>query len=107
MAFFNRVILVGNLVTDPTMKYLPNQTPVTEFRLAVNRKYKTASGEMKDEAMFIDCSIFGPGADTINRWCTKGKPILVEGRLKYDTWEDKQGGGKRSKHSVVVEHFQF
>src|SRR5215213_1328157 len=107
MANFNRVILVGNLTRDPQMKYLPSQMAVTEFGLAVNHKYKTKSGEQKEEVLFVDCSIFGAGAEIINKYCQKGKQLLVEGRLKYDTWEDKQGGGKRSKHSVVVDNFQF
>src|SRR4051794_22625113 len=108
MANFNKVILAGNLVTDVQYKMLPSsQTAVAEFRMAVNRKYKTQSGEQRDEAMFIDCTVFGASAETVRKFCQKGKPLLVEGRLKYDTWEDKQGGGKRSKHSVVVENFQF
>jgi single-strand DNA-binding protein len=107
MANYNKVILVGNLTRDPQMKYLPSQMPVTEFGLAVNHKYKTKTGEQKEEVLFIDCAIFGAGAEVINKWCQKGKQLLVEGRLKYDTWEDKQGGGKRSKHSVVVDTFQF
>ena len=108
MANFNKVILAGNLVTDVQYKMLPSsQTAVAEFRMAVNRKYKTQSGEQRDEAMFIDCTVFGASAETVRKFCTKGKPLLVEGRLKYDTWEDKQGGGKRSKHSVVVDNFQF
>ena len=107
MANYNRIILVGNLTRDPQMKYLPSQMAVTEFGLAVNHKYKTKSGEQKEEVLFIDCAIFGAGAEVINKYCQKGKQLLVEGRLKYDTWEDKQGGGKRSKHSVVVDTFQF
>ena len=107
MANYNKVILVGNLTRDPQMKYLPSQMAVTEFGLAVNHKYKTKSGEQKEEVLFVDCSIFGSGAEIINKYCQKGKQLLVEGRLKYDTWEDKQGGGKRSKHSVVVDTFQF
>src|SRR6266480_6008116 len=78
-----------------------------DFGLAVNHKFRTKTGEDREEVCFIDCSCFGKGAEIINQYCQKGKPILVEGRLKYDTWEDKQGGGKRSKHSVVVDNFQF
>ncbi len=107
MANFNKIVLVGNLTRDPQMKYLPSQMAVTEFGLAVNHKYKTKSGESKEEVLFIECSIFGQGAEIINKYCQKGKQLLVEGRLKFDTWEDKQGGGKRSKHSVFVENFQF
>jgi len=105
MANFNKVILAGNLCTDVQYKLLPSQTPVAEFRLAVNRKYKTAAGEQRDEALFVDCTVFGPSAENVRKFCQKGKPLLVEGRLKYDTWESE--GHKRSKHSVVVESFQF
>jgi single-strand DNA-binding protein len=107
MANFNRIILVGNLTRDPQLKYLPSQMAVVEFGLAVNHKFRTKDGQDREEVLFIDCSCFGKGADVINRYCQKGKPLLVEGRLKYDTWEDKQGGGKRSKHSVVVDNFQL
>src|SRR5688500_8346839 len=107
MANYNKVILVGNLTRDPQMKYLPSQMAVVDFGLAVNLRDKTKSGEDREEVCFIDCSAFGRGAEVINQYCQKGRPLLVEGRLKYDTWEDKQGGGKRSKHSVVVEDFQL
>jgi single-strand DNA-binding protein len=107
MANFNKIILVGNLTRDPQLKYLPSQMAVVDFGLAVNHKFRTKTGEDREEVCFIDCSCFGKGAEIINQYCQKGKPILVEGRLKYDTWEDKQGGGKRSKHSVVVDNFQF
>jgi single-strand DNA-binding protein len=107
MANYNRIVLVGNLTRDPQLKYLPNQTPVVEFGLAVNHKYRTRDGQDREEVLFIECSCFGKSAETINTYCQKGKQLLVEGRLKYDTWEDKQGGGKRSKHSVFVENFQF
>ncbi len=89
------------------MRYLPSQQPVTDFGLACNRKFKTASGEQREEVLFVDCSAFGRTAEIINQYCTKGKPIFVEGRLKYETWEDKNGGGKRHKISVQVENFSF
>jgi single-strand DNA-binding protein len=107
MANYNRIILVGNLTRDPQLKYLPSQTQVVEFGLAVNHKYRTKDGQDREEVMFIDCSCFGKGAEIINTYCQKGKQLLVEGRLKLDTWEDKQGGGKRSKHTVFVENFQL
>ena len=107
MANFNRIILVGNLTRDPQLKYLPSQAAVAEFGLAVNHKYRTKDGQEREEVLFIDCSCFGRGGEVINQYCRKGSSILIEGRLKYDTWEDKQGGGKRSKHSVFVENFKF
>jgi single-strand DNA-binding protein len=107
MASFNRVLLMGNLTRDPQLRYLPSQTAVVEFGVACNRRYKTANGEDRDETTFVDCSAWGKTGELINQYFQKGKPIFIEGRLKYDQWEDKQGGGKRSKLTVVVENFQF
>ena len=107
MANVNRVILIGNLTRDPQLKYLPSQMAVTEFALAINHKYKTASGEQRDEVCFIECTAFGKTGETINQYCQKGRQLYVEGRLKFDSWEDKNGGGKRSRHTVVVDNFQF
>ncbi len=107
MASFNRVLLLGNLTRDPQLKYLPSQTPVVEFGLAMNRKFKTGTGEEREEVCFVDCSAFGRIAEVINQYCQKGRPIFIEGRLKLDQWEDKQGGGKRSKLTVVVENMQL
>jgi single-strand DNA-binding protein len=107
MANFNQVILMGNLTRDPQVRFTAQQQQVCDFGIAVNRKYRLQSGEEREEVMFVDCSAWGKTAENINRFFTKGKPIFIIGRLKLDTWEDKQGGGKRSKHSVVVETFQF
>ena len=107
MANFNRVMLMGNLTRDPQVKFLPSQMQVAEFGLACNRKFKTAAGEDREEVTFVDITAFGKQAELIAQYCTKGKPIFIEGRLKYDQWEDKNGGGKRTKLTVVVENFQF
>jgi len=107
MSSFNKVMLMGNLTRDPQMKQLPSNSVVAEFGLATTRRYRTAGGEDREETAFVDCSAFGRQAEVINQFCKKGKPIFVEGRLKYDTWDDKQSGAKRSKLSVVVENFQF
>ena len=107
MASFNKVMLMGNLTRDPQMRYLPNQTAVADFGLACNRRWRTPAGEDKEEVLFVDCTAWGKQAETINQYCQKGKPIFIEGRLKYDTWEDKNGGGKRHKITVVVEEFRF
>jgi single-strand DNA-binding protein len=107
MANVNRVILIGNLTRDPQLKYLPSQTAVAEFGLATNRKFKSATGEDREEVCFVDCTAFGRSAEVINQYCQKGKQLYIEGRLKFDSWEDKQGGGKRSKLTVVIENFQF
>src|SRR5438876_1868732 len=92
MANYNRIILVGNLTRDPQLRYLPSQMAVVDFGLAVNHKFKTKTGEDRDEVLFIDCSCFGRGAEVINQYCQKGKQLLVDGRLKLDTWDDKQTG---------------
>jgi single-strand DNA-binding protein len=110
MPAFNRVTLIGNLTRDPETRQLPghrdSSLTVTEFGLAVNRRFKTAGGEDREDTLYIDCSAFGKVADTIDQYARKGRLLLVEGRLKYETWEDRSGG-KRSKISVVVENFQF
>jgi single-strand DNA-binding protein len=107
MASFNKVFLMGNLTRDPQLKYLPSQTAVVEFGVACNRKFRTQAGEDREEVTFVDVSAFGKTAEVINQYFQKGKPIFIEGRLKYDSWEDKQGGGKRSKITVQIENFQF
>ena len=112
MPSFNRVMLMGNLTRDPQLKHLPSNVVVAEFGLACNRRYRTAAGEDRDEVAFVECAAFGRQAETIGQYCTRGKPLFVEGRLKYETWEakggdDKQTGGKRSRLSVIVENFQF
>ena len=107
MASFNKVLLMGNLTRDPQLKYLPSQTAVCEFGIASNRKFRTGSGEDREEVLFVDCTAFGRQGEVINQYCTKGKPIFIEGRLKYDSWDDRNGGGKRSKLTVVVDNFQF
>jgi single-strand DNA-binding protein len=107
MASVNKVILIGNLTRDPQLKYLPSQTALVEFGIACNRKFKGQGGEQREEVTFIDVSAFGKQAEVLNQYVQKGSPIYIEGRLKYDSWEDKNGGGKRHKLTVVVEEFQF
>ena len=107
MPSVNKVIIVGNLTRDPVTKQLPTQSMVTEFGLAMNRKFKAPDGEDREEVCFVDCAAFGRQAEVIQKYCKKGKSLYVEGRLRYDSWEDKGGHGKRSKLTVVVENFQF
>jgi single-strand DNA-binding protein len=106
MSNFNKVLLMGNLTRDPRLSYLPSQTAVIEFGLAVNRKWRSKEGEDKSEVCFVDCQAFGRTAENINKYLNKGDPLFVEGRLKFDSWT-AQDGSKRSKHRVVVENFQF
>lgn len=106
MGSFNKVILMGNLTRDPQLKYLPSNTAVCEFGLAVNHRWRDREGNQRDEVCFVDVSAFGRQGETINQYLSKGQPILVEGRLKFDTWT-AQDGTKRSKHGVVLDRFTF
>jgi len=107
MASFNKVILAGNLVADPELRYTPKGTAVCKIRIAINRVYTTDSGEKKEDVTFVDIDAFARQAEVISQYLKKGRPILVEGRLRYETWEDKQTNQKRSKLGVVLESFQF
>jgi len=106
MAGFNKVFLMGNLTRDPQLSYLPSQTAVVDFGLAVNRRWTSRDGEKKEDTCFVDCRAFGPQAETINKYMNKGRPILVEGRLTFESWTS-QDGTKRSRHRVTVESFHF
>ena len=108
MAGYNKVVLVGNLTRDPELRYTPKGTAIAKLGLAVNRSWRdSASGELKEEVTFIDVDAFGKQAETLGQYMKKGSPILIEGRLKLDSWEDKQTNQKRSKLGVVLEGFQF
>ncbi|MCK5472476.1 MAG: single-stranded DNA-binding protein, partial [Planctomycetes bacterium] len=96
MANLNKVMLMGNLTRDPQLSYLPSQTAVVEFGLAMNRKWKGQDGQMKEETCFVDCRAFGKLAENINKYLSKGRPLFVEGRLTFDSWT-AQDGSKRSK----------
>ncbi len=106
MASYNKVILVGNLTRDPQITYTAPKRAVTNFGIAVNRIRKDRDGSQRDETCFVDCVAFGKNAELLNQYLTKGKAVLVEGRLQQHTWETKEGA-KRSKHEIVVEHFEF
>ncbi len=106
MASYNKVILIGNLTRDPQLSYLPNQTPVCEFGIAVNRRWRDRDGQQREDVCFIDCNAFGKQAETLNQYMSKGRQLLVEGQLQFDQWESPEGQ-KRSKHRVRVMSFQF
>ena len=107
MASFNKVIMAGNLTRDPQLSYLPSQTPVVEFGLAVNRRWTDRQTNQQHESVcFVDCRSYGRQAEVINQYMRKGGSILIEGRLELDTWEGKDGT-RRSKHRIFVEHFTF
>lgn len=107
MANFNKVILAGNLTRDPELRYTPQGTAIAEIGIAINRAWKTPAGESREEVTFVDVAAYGRTAEVIGQYLKKGRPILIEGRLKLDTWEDKQTGQKKSKLRVVCENFQF
>ena len=106
MANFNKVLLLGNLTRDPQLSYLPSQTAVVDFGLAVNRKWKGQDGTMKDETCFVDCRAFGKFAENLNKFCKKGNQLFIEGRLTFNSWTAKDGS-KHSKHRITVEYFQL
>ena len=103
---YNKVILVGNLTRDPELRYLPSGSAICNAGIATNRRFKNQMGEQKEEVCFIDISLFGRTAEIANQYLKKGSKILVEGRLKLDTWTD-QNGAKKSKHSVTVDNLQM
>jgi single-strand DNA-binding protein len=107
MANFNKVILAGNLTRDPEMRYTPKGMAIASFGLAINRRWTSETGEQREEVTFVDIDAFGKQAETISQYCKKGRPLLVEGRLKFDQWDDKQTGQKRSKLRVVLDTFSF
>ena len=107
MADFNKVMLMGRLTRDPEMRYTPSGMAVAKVGLAVGRRYfNKNTQETVEESTFVDCEAWGKQAETINQYMRKGRPIFIEGRLKFDTWESREGQ-KRSKLSVVIEQFQF
>ena len=107
MASYNKVILMGNLTRDPELKYLPSGTAVATLGLAVSRTYTDRqSGERKEEVCFVDLETFGRTAETMSEYLQKGRPVHIEGRLRYRTWETDDGQ-RRGKHDIFVERFTF
>jgi single-strand DNA-binding protein len=106
MANLNRVFLMGNLTRDIELRNTSSNLAIAKFGLAVNRRWRTPEGEDREEVTFVDCDAFGRTAETLAKYLSKGRPVFIEGRLKLDQWEDKEGN-KRSKLGVVVETFQF
>ncbi len=106
MASFNKVILMGNLTRDPELSYTASSTAICKFGLAVNRKWRGADGNQRDDTCFVDCTAFGKAGETLNQYMKKGNPLLVDGRLQFSKWTGKDGQN-RSKLEVVVENFQF
>ena len=108
MSSYNKVLLMGNLTRDVELRYTAGNVAIAKLGLAVNDRYKDRnSGEWVDRANFIDCTAFGRTAEVINQYFQKGRPIFVEGKLRWDSWEDKQSGQKRSKLEVIIDSFEF
>jgi len=106
MASYNKVLIMGNLTRDPELKQTPNNQSVAQIGIAMNRKFKDRDGNMREEVTFVDCEAWGRTAEVMAQYLSKGKPVFVEGRLKLDQWQDKEGNN-RSKLKVVIESFQF
>lgn len=107
MPSLNKVLLMGNLTRDPELRVTPKGTPICQFSLAINRQFKMESGESREEVIYVDIEAWGKQGETIAKYCTKGRPLYVEGRLRLDQWEDKNTKEKRSRMKVVLEQFQF
>ncbi|TVQ62750.1 MAG: single-stranded DNA-binding protein [Phycisphaerales bacterium] len=103
---FNRVFLMGNLTRDPELRHTPSSMAVANIGLAVNRRFRDSAGNNQEETTFVDCEAWGRTAEVMCQYLAKGRPVFVEGRLKLDQWQDKEGGN-RSKLKVVIENFQF
>lgn len=103
---FNKVYLMGNLTRDVEIRHTSGNNAVGNFGIATNRKFKTQSGEQREEVTFVDCEAWGRTAEVMSQYLAKGRPVFIEGRLKLDQWEGKDGS-KQSKLRVVVENFQF
>ncbi|MBA3591750.1 single-stranded DNA-binding protein [Methylibium sp.] len=102
----NRVFLIGNCTRDPQVKMISGDRAVANFGLAINERWKDKDGQQKESTVFVDCEAWGRTAELVGQYVIKGKPLFVEGKLKLDTWDDKDGG-KRSKLKVVVDSVQF
>src|SRR5476649_1856635 len=102
----NRVMLAGNLTRDPQVRFFANERAVANFGLAINHRYKTKEGEQKEDTTFVDIEAWGRTAELVGQYLTKGRACYVEGRLKLDSWDDKDGQ-KRSKLKVVADTIQF
>ena len=107
MRGFSKAIIAGNLTRDPEMRTTPSGASVCSFSVAVNRRFRTASGENQESTSFIDCTAWGRTGETISQYMHKGSPILVSGRLDQRSWDDKNTGQKRSRVEIVVEDFNF
>ena len=107
MASYNKIILVGNLTRNPETNQLPSGLSVTTLGLATNHRYKTSSGEQRDEVCFVDITVWGKQGENCSQYLSMGSSVLVEGRLRQESWDDKETGQKRHRHSVVADVVRF
>lgn len=107
MSSYNNLTLLGNTTRDPEIRYSSKGTAITQLSLAINRKWKDESGAEKEEVTFVECTAFGRTAETLGQYVKKGHLILIHGRLRTESWTDKESGKNRSKLSVFIEGFQF
>ena len=107
MASLNKVFLLGNLVRDPDLRGLPSGQSVCELRMAVSRRYRGSNGQDAEETCFVDVVVWGNSAKSCKQYLAKGSQVMVEGRLQLDQWEDRNGGGMRSRLRVIAEQVQF
>lgn len=107
MPNLNKVMLMGNLTRDPEIKYTPKGMAITQFGMAINRVWSNEAGEKQEEVTFLDVEFFGRKAEVAAEYLKKGRPVYVEGRLKLDSWDDKQSGQKRSKLKIIGEAMEF
>lgn len=107
MASLNKVLLMGNLTRNPELRYTGSGAAVCGLNLAINRSFKTASGEMRDEVCYIDVTVWGKQGESSNNYLTKGSPVFIEGVLRQESWTDKATGQNRYKHSVSADRVQF
>ncbi|MBR3115902.1 single-stranded DNA-binding protein [Candidatus Saccharibacteria bacterium] len=107
MRGFSKAIITGNLTRDPELRTTPSGASVCSFSVAINRVYRDANGEQKEDVSFIDCSAWGKLGEMINQYAKRGSGVLVSGRLDQRSWEDKNTGQKRSRVEIVVEDFNF
>jgi single-strand DNA-binding protein len=104
---YNEVKIAGRLTRDPELRYTPKGSAVAKISIAINRKWKGEDGQMKEDVTFVDVDAFGRTAENIGQYFKKGSQIWIDGRLKLDTWDDKQTGKKRSRLGVIADRFQF
>ena len=103
---YNKVIMIGNLTRDIELKYLPSGSAIAKSAIATSHKYKTQSGEQKDEVCFLDFTVFGKAGEVLNQYVRKGSKVMLEGRLVFEQWQD-QNGNNRSRHTLMVSEFKF